>query len=396
MPVRGRRELVERRGVHRLLCRADRRLQGGGVGLQRRILFEFGHPDVARAAIVVRFGADRELHVEQLRIAGHRAEPFVQHFDAPLVLLHLPQLLRDAETLLRVARLSPQLPDVRLHRLERVALLHVALCDVLEGSAVERIALQGALGGRDDAVRREPLRFVNRRDAQPRARRVGLERQRLLCLGPRARELSLLAFFIAVADRLAHAHGRSDALGDDLGECRRGSGIAVGGGEAAGDAGAADVDHLDIGTQRRTVLQKGAGHVRVHLEEARQLFRLLIIEQAIARKSRLRERFAQFRLRDHHHLALHERVHAITHGIGQRDARGRVAGQSLERQDQQAHGRLLRLRKLLRRGRRRYADRQGHCELKRSHRGRSSVTGCYTSGRRGIRTPDILRVRQAL
>src|SRR2546427_8720521 len=27
---------------------------------------------------------------------------------------------------------------------------------------------------------------------------------------------------------------------------------------------------------------------------------------------------------------------------------------------------------------------------------RSSVTGCYTNGRRGIRTPDILRGRQAL
>src|SRR6266704_2177645 len=87
---------------------------------------------------------------------------------------------------------------------------------------------------------------------------------------------------------------------------------------------------------------------------------------------------------------------SASHGIGQRDARGRVRDRSLEGQDQQAHGRLLRRRELLPGGRCRNADRQGQCELKRSHRGRSSVTGCYINGRRGIRTPDILRVRQAL
>jgi len=91
---------------------------------------------------------------------------------------------------------------------------------------------------------------------QSQAARVGIDDERLLRIPARARELPLLPVVIAGADLLADTHRRRDLLGDRLGESRRRSRVAVRRDEAAGDPRAADVDHLDVGLQRRTALDE--------------------------------------------------------------------------------------------------------------------------------------------
>src|SRR5437667_8929502 len=272
-------------------------------------------PDVARAPEIAGLGADRELHLEELRITGRELESRVQHLDGAVRLLHLAQQLRDPQTLLRVARLAAELADVCFGGLRAVTFLLIAAGDLFPRRAVARIALERHPRRRDHAVERRALRLENRRDAEVRAGRVGIDDQRLLRFRARGREPALLALVVAIADAFTDAYRRGDALRDDLGEGRRSARIPVRRGKEARDTGAADVDHLHVSGQGRPVLLEITGDVRVHLQEVRELLRLLIVEQAVAAESGCPERLAQLRLGHHHDLALDELRHADAHGV---------------------------------------------------------------------------------
>src|SRR2546422_9774113 len=148
-----------------------------------------------------------------VRVLG---EPVVEDRLGALVLLLLPQQLRDSEPQLDVVRLARQLMGQGVDRLERVALLLVDVRDVLPRGGIEGVALRGALIRREQAVQRHMLRLVHGGDADIRGREVRLDRQRLAGGVDCLRELALLALLLAFARLLGRTDDIVEALGDRL------------------------------------------------------------------------------------------------------------------------------------------------------------------------------------
>src|SRR5204862_34770 len=109
---------------------------------RRGIILELCDPHLERAAEIRRFRADRQLHIEQLRFAGQDLQALVEQVDSALVLLHLPVLLADRESLLSITRLTRELLDEHFQSLDGVALLLVRAGEILERGPVERVSLQ--------------------------------------------------------------------------------------------------------------------------------------------------------------------------------------------------------------------------------------------------------------
>jgi hypothetical protein len=165
------------------------------------------------------------------------------------------------------------------------------------------------------------------------------------CAAARARELALPALVVAFAHEFAGARERRNALCDRVGERGGGAGIAVRRGEAPGHPGTL-IDDADVGDELRTLFLERAGDVRVDLEESRELPRLLIVEQTVARETGRAERFTQLVLGHHHHLALGARREPRTYRVGELHARGRIRGRCLKRQNQKFFLRFLSRREL--------------------------------------------------
>src|SRR5204863_1196892 len=169
------REVPDRRGGERgqrcsvgpLLRGADRRLQERGIAAERAVVLEFRDPYVARAAEVRSLRTNRQFILEQLRVTRRQLQTFIQYLHRAIRIAHLLEQLRDAESLLYVARLAAELSDVSVGGLDGVALLLIAAGDLIQRGPVAVVAFERLLRRIDDAVDGRALRLVDRRDEEP-------------------------------------------------------------------------------------------------------------------------------------------------------------------------------------------------------------------------------------